>query len=86
MGDKLSRKDQALVDGLMFCSGDLLFARDLCWVVNDMRSISISPKGIGKRMVWLEHLGYVERRPFNSSEALYNRCRYAYQWVPEELR
>ena len=86
MSVKLSNKDRAVVKALESCSGMKLFARDLCTIVSDMTSLSISPKGIGKRMVWLEDLGYVDRQAFNSSEALYNRCRYCYIWVPEELR
>jgi len=86
MSDSLSRKDKAVIRALEYSSGLTLFARDLCSVVLDVCSVSISPKGIGKRMVYLEDLGYVARVPFNSSEALYNRCRYEYLWVPEELR
>lgn len=83
---KLSRKDQAVVKSLEYCSGSEVFARDLTSVVSEICSVSISPKGVGKRMVYLEDLGFVDRIQFTASDALYNRCRYAYKWIPEELR
>lgn len=82
----LNRKYRSVVNALLEYSGHVLFARDLCNIIAEMKGASISPKGIGKRMVWLEDLEYVERIPFTSSEALYNRCRYAYKWIPPELR
>lgn len=85
-GEALKHKDRCVISGMVFYSGYNLFARDVQDIVIDLFNVSISPKGVARRMVYLEDLGYIERIPFDSSDALYNRCRYAYRWVPEELR
>ena len=82
----MKRKYGLILAALELWSGNVLFARDVSDIIAEMSSTGVTAKSIGRCMVWLEDLGYVDRIPFKGSETMVNRCRYEYQWVPPELR
>ena len=82
----LKRKYNLILGVLESYSGVALFARDISETIKEDVSSGVTAKSIGRRMVWLEELGYVARIAFEGSETMTNRCRYEYMWVPPELR
>lgn len=82
----MKRKYGLILAALEKWSGEVLFARDVSSTIAGMSNTGVTAKSIGRCMVWLEDMGFVDRQQLESRETAASRCRYTYLWVPPELR